>query len=113
MKGHTPQEAIDRFRKRITKDFKTQPETWQELRWLMYEKNYRQKQGIKVKPTDKQVDLAMEFLKEKYPRQTVFNFRFEQYGKHGVHRATENILHRGKTYRKGQFLPRDIYAKYE
>lgn len=67
-------------------------------------------------PTEKQLDFAWEFIKRNYikeQKKLEYFFKTEEYHKHYVHRANQNIVYHGKRYRKGQFLPKEMIKEYE
>lgn len=97
------------------------PQTKDSLRFEMTQKGFRQKRietktetyiDDKYPVSDKQVNYAWDFLKateqKRIPKQTKFNFTQDKYG----NRASENLYYKGKTYRKGQFIPKSVIYGY-
>lgn len=104
-------EDYNSFERNLDIDFKgMQPQTKKELSILMLNLKYRTKKGNKLHPTDKQLDYAWNYLKDKYSwgKQKLLEHWYisESYKKRTVFRATEERTVKGKKYRKGQFIPR-------
>lgn len=89
------------------------PENKTALRGLMKQFKYHVVKGDKENPTEKQLNHAWEYLKRNYisEQKTIeYNYRTEHYqrgeNKIYIYRATQDLTIGEKTYRKGQFLPK-------
>lgn len=99
------------FRKQVDFIFEDeQPQTKEALKLLMYQRGMRQTKEQRLHPTDRQVELAWEYVQSKY--QTVkleeIFFKTERYKKHIIYRATKTKEIDGKKYRAGQFIPHKV-----
>jgi len=107
----TTAKQLDAFRNSVIADFGNKDiNSKTALKLFMRDKRYR---GNKP-PTQKQVNLAFDFLMTKYQEEIEFLSKMGQFSKYvnvktksKYYRAEENIYINGKLYRKGQFLPRD------
>lgn len=93
------------FRERIEVDYEKLSGSTDKrvLQLKMKELGYR---GKKV-PTIRQVNFVWDELKkEGLPISTIEFFIIEIYGKRKVYRANQTIVINRKTYRKGQFIPK-------
>ena len=115
MKGNTYKgfyERLDMFSDDLD-DVKTQ----KTLRNLLGRKKILQKPKGKNKVSEKQTQVAWEYLKGKSKRTETMRYKFviERFSYHGkkrkVGRVTggNTVKYEGKTYKGGQFLPKSYY----
>lgn len=81
------------------------------LKKLMRDKGFRtDKYGNRYMPKDTQLEIAWDYVSGKSehwkPLEEIF-FREERYKRHIVKRSMKSLTFRNKTYRKGQFLPKE------
>lgn len=70
---------------------------------------YGQRVTKKIPVTENQTIYAWNYLKGSgKTKQTILNFTEDRYG----YRANTNLFFKGKTYRKGQFIPRSVKYGY-
>lgn len=74
---------------------------------VMRERSFHEIKGERCRPTIKQLELAWGYISSKGVTITEIFFRTERYKRHSVRRAMKSIPFKGKTYRKGQFLPKE------
>lgn len=96
------------------------PQTKEQLEKKLTQEGFRRKRIVTKKGTyvdnnypvtKKQVNYAWDFLQSKKQpthKQTRFNFTKDKYG----NRANDNLFYKGKTYRKGQYIPRSTDYGY-
>jgi len=106
----------NKFREALRLDFSDMPpKSKEELGSLMrisgYHKVYNQKakKTYKEEPNKAQLDYAWDYLKsigKAVPHTQKQSWVTETYRYHVVRRAVKDVTIRGKTYRKGQFLPK-------
>lgn len=102
------------FRKYLEHDFSEQDiENKQNLGVLMMNAGYRQfidkktNEIVNGYPTQKMLDYAYNFLQSRSVQvEIIRDWIYESYSGNTVYRANKNIVINGKSYRKGQFIPK-------
>lgn len=89
----------------------TDIKTKEQLSFLMAQRGFRRlKDGTRLYPSEKQLNIAWEYVKDKglsIQKIDVLLYREERYKHHVVRRvAVKEIVYKNKKYRKGQFLPK-------
>jgi hypothetical protein len=85
----------------------------EQLSFIMAQRGFRKKKdGSRLYPSTKQLNIAFDYItnaqQNKWQTIDKIVFRTEKYKSHSVKRLMrDNIIYKGKTYKKGQFLPKE------